>query len=162
IRFGWDDRRLIGHDGNTLGQAAFLRILPEQGLAVGLLTNGGNTRDLYQDLYRELFAGLADLAMPEPLTPPIEPVEADITPDAGTYARESVRMEVLAEGPTLRTTVLGPLAEMVPDPVDEYPLVPVGPALFAVKPPEADTWVPVTFYELPTGERYVHFGARAT
>ena len=25
IRFGWDGRRLIGHDGNTLGQAAFLR-----------------------------------------------------------------------------------------------------------------------------------------
>src|SRR5262249_61948968 len=97
-----------------------------------------------------------------PRTRPPERVGADITPYVGTYARESVRMEVLADGPTLRTTVLGPLAEMVPDPVDEYPLVPVGPALFAVKPPEADTWAPVTFYELPTGERYVHFGARAT
>ena len=51
---------------------------------------------------------------------------------------------------------------MVPDPVEEYPLVPVGPALFAVRPPEAETWAPVTFYELPTGERYVHFGVRAT
>jgi hypothetical protein len=34
-------------------------------------------------------------------------------------------MEVLAdtekhEGPMLRTTVTGPIAEMVPDPVDEY------------------------------------------
>ena len=28
--------------------------------------------------------------------------------------------------------------------------------------PEADTWAPVTFYELPGGERYVHFGVRAT
>jgi phytoene dehydrogenase-like protein len=70
--------------------------------------------------------------------------------------------KVLAEGPTLRTTILGPLAEMVPDPVEEYEMVPVGPALFAVKPPEAETWAPVTFYELPTGERYVHFGVRAT
>ena len=96
------------------------------------------------------------------MTPPTEPVDVDISPYVGTYARESVRMEVLAEGPTLRTTVLGPLAEMVPDPVEEYPMIPVGPALFAVKPPEADTWAPVTFYELPTGERYVHFGARAT
>ena len=59
-------------------------------------------------------------------------------------------------------TITGPLAEMVPDPVEEYPLVAVGPALFAVKPPEAETWAPVTFYELPTGERYVHFGVRAT
>jgi hypothetical protein len=24
------------------------------------------------------------------------------------------------------------------------------------------TWIPVTFYSLPTGERYLHFGVRAT
>ena len=162
IRFGWDGQRLIGHDGNTLGQAAFLRILPEQGLAVALLTNGGHTRDLYEDLYRELFAELADVEMPRPLTPPEEPVTVDVTPYVGRYERASVLMEVLADGPTLRTTITGPLAEMVPDPVEEYPLVAVGPALFAVKPPEAETWAPVTFYELPTGERYVHFGVRAT
>ena len=59
IRFGWDGRRLVGHDGNTIGQAAFLRVLPDAGLAVTLLTNGGNTRDLYEDLYREIFAELA-------------------------------------------------------------------------------------------------------
>jgi dipeptidyl aminopeptidase/acylaminoacyl peptidase/CubicO group peptidase (beta-lactamase class C family) len=162
IRFGWDGRRLIGHDGNTLGQAAFLRILPEQGLAVALLTNGGHTRDLYEDLYRELFAELAEVEMPHPLAPPEEPVTVDVTPYVGTYERASVLMEVLADGPTLRTTIRGPLAEMVPDPVDEYPMIPVGPALFVVKPPEAETWAPVTFYELSTGERYVHFGVRAT
>jgi hypothetical protein len=162
IRFGWHDHRLIGHDGNTLGQAAFLRLLPEQGIAVTLLTNGGNTRDLYEDLYREIFADVAGVEMAYPFTPPEQPVDVDITPYVGTYARSSVRMEVLAEGPTLRTTILGPLAEMVPDPVEEYEMVPVGPALFAVKPPEAETWAPVTFYELPTGERYVHFGVRAT
>ncbi len=83
IRFGWDGQRLIGHDGNTLGQAAFLRILPEQGLAVALLTNGGHTRDLYEDLYRELFAELADVEMPRPLTPPEEPVTVDVTPYVG-------------------------------------------------------------------------------
>ena len=87
IRFGWDGRRLIGHDGNTLGQAAFLRVLPDEGLAVTLLTNGGNTRDLYEDLYREIFAELAGVEMPRPLTPPAEPVDVDITPHLGTYER---------------------------------------------------------------------------
>jgi hypothetical protein len=62
----------------------------------------------------------------------------------------------------MRTTITGPIAEVVPDPVEELPLVPVGPALFAVRPPQAQTWAPVTFYELPTGERYLHFGVRAT
>ena len=28
IRFGWDGERLLGHDGNTIGQSAFLRVLP--------------------------------------------------------------------------------------------------------------------------------------
>ena len=75
IRFGWDGHRLIGHDGNTIGQAAFLRLLPEQGLAVTLLTNGGNAHDLYEDLYREIFAEVAGVAMPPPLAPPAEPVD---------------------------------------------------------------------------------------
>ena len=60
IRFGWDGQRLVGHDGNTIGQAAFLRVLRRtRALAVTLLTNGGHTRDLYGDLYREIFAELA-------------------------------------------------------------------------------------------------------
>jgi dipeptidyl aminopeptidase/acylaminoacyl peptidase/CubicO group peptidase (beta-lactamase class C family) len=164
IRFGWDGRRLVGHDGNTIGQAAFLRLLPDEGLAVTLLTNGGQTRDLYEDLYREIFAELADLDMPRPLSPPAEPAVVDITPHLGTYERASVRLDVFAgeDGPTLRTTITGPIAALVPDPVEEYALVPVEENLFVVRHPQAQTWTPVTFYELPTGERYVHFGVRAT
>ena len=167
IRFGWDGHRLIGHDGNTIGQAAFLRLLPEQGLAVTLLTNGGQTRDLYEDLFREIFQQVAGLRMPVPLGPPAEPVDVDPSPFLGTYERASVRLEVLAadaehETARLRTTVMGPLAELAPEPPKEYPMVAVGPSLFVVRPPEAETWFPVTFYSLPTGERYMHFGARAT
>jgi dipeptidyl aminopeptidase/acylaminoacyl peptidase/CubicO group peptidase (beta-lactamase class C family) len=164
IRFGWGDRRLIGHDGNTIGQSAFLRLLPDEGLAVTLLTNGGNARDLYEDLYREIFAELADVAMPRPLAPPAEPVPADIQPHLGRYERAGALIEVLAgdDGPVLRTTVTGPLASMVPDPVAEYAMVAVRPGLFVVREPSAQNWTPVMFYELPSGEQYVHFGVRAT
>jgi CubicO group peptidase (beta-lactamase class C family) len=164
IRFGWNGRRLIGHDGNTIGQSAFLRLLPDEGLAVTLLANGGNTRDLYQDLYREVFAELAALDMPRPLAPPAEPVSVDVQPHVGTYERAGARIEVLigADGPILKTTVTGPLAEIVPDPTTEYTLVPIEQNLFVVKDPKAQTWTPVTFYELRTGEKYVHLGVRAT
>jgi dipeptidyl aminopeptidase/acylaminoacyl peptidase/CubicO group peptidase (beta-lactamase class C family) len=164
IRFGWDGHRLIGHDGNTLGQSAFLRVLPDQGLAVALFTNGGHVRDLYQDLCQEIFEEVAGVPMPPPFAPPEEPVEVDIAPHVGVYERSSVRIDVESgpDGPLLRTTLTGPLAELAPDPVQELPMVPVGPALFAVRPGEAGTWLPVTFYELPTGDRYLHFGARAT
>jgi CubicO group peptidase (beta-lactamase class C family)/dienelactone hydrolase len=187
IRFGWDGHRLVGHDGNTIGQAAFLRVLPEAGLAVTLLTNGGHARDMHYDLYTEIFAELAGVAMPPAIQPPAEPVDADITPHLGRYERAGVLMEVLAStdkhgadnhgadnhgadnhgadnhgGPTLRTTVTGPLAAMVPDPVDEYAMTPVSPDLWLVRAPGTETWAPVTFYALPTGEKYLHFGVRAT
>ena len=164
IRFSWDGRRLIGHDGNTIGQAAFLRLLPDEGLAVTLLTNGGRTRDLYEDLYREIFAELADMTMPHPLTPPAEPVTAEVQRHVGVYERASVRAEVLAgdEGPVLRTTLTGPLAELTGEPTTEYTMVPVHQDLFVVREPQSQTWTPVTFYELPTGEKYLHFGVRAT
>jgi CubicO group peptidase (beta-lactamase class C family) len=166
IRFGWDGHRLIGHDGNTIGQAAFLRVLPEAGLAVTLLTNGGNTRDLYEDMYREIFADLADVAMPYPLGPAAGGVAIDITPHVGRYERASATIEVFEKDgtPMMRTTATGPLATLMPDPVEEFELVPADASgdLFVVRPPQVQTWAPVTFYALPTGERYLHFGVRAT
>ncbi|GAA1510056.1 serine hydrolase [Dactylosporangium maewongense] len=164
IRFGWDGHRLIGHDGNTIGQSAFLRLLPEQGLAVTLLTNGGNGRDLYDELYREIFAEAAGVAMPRPIAPPAEPVQVDFQRYLGTYERASVRIEVFERdgGPVMRSTVTGPIAELIPDPVSEYAMVPVEENLFLVKEPSAQNWAPVTFYALPTGEPYLHFGVRAT
>ncbi|WP_433061123.1 serine hydrolase [Dactylosporangium sp. CS-033363] len=163
IRFGWDGARLIGHDGNTLGQSAFLRLLPEQGLAVVLLTNGGNTKDLYQSLYREIFADLADLAMPEPLAPAPSPPAVDASRHLGVYERAGVRLEVFMEDARLRMrqTTTGPLATLVPDPVQEHDLVAIDDALFVLRPPGTQTWIPVTFYTLPTGERYLHTGLRA-
>lgn len=164
IRFDWNGERLYGHDGNTLGQAAFMRIHAGTGLAVGLLTNGGNTHDLYEDLYREIFAELGDLDMKHPLVAPEEPAAVDLDAHVGVYERASVRMEILrdSEGPRLRTEVLGHLAALVPDPVEEYPLYPVSEDRYLLRPPGTETWMPVTFYSLPTGEEYVHFGARAT
>ena len=134
IRFGWDGQRLYGHDGNTIGQAAFLRVLPGAGLAVAMLTNNDGSRDLYEDLYREIFAELAGVEMPWPLTPPQPPLEdpaGAIAPYVARYERAGVTMQVFVgdDGPMLRTTVTGPLAEMVPEPVTEYALVPYGPAL---------------------------------
>jgi hypothetical protein len=61
IRFEWGGRRLIGHDGTTIGQNAYLRLLPSHGLAVTLLTNGGHSQDLYQDLYIDGRSASADL-----------------------------------------------------------------------------------------------------
>lgn len=164
FRLTWDGRRLIGHDGSTIGQNAYLRVLPDEGLAVVLLTNGGDTDGLYEDLFREIFAELAGVATPPPLGPPPEPAAVDVGPHLGAYERASTRLEVLrgADGPVLRTTVTGPLASMVPDTVKDYALAPVEDDLFVARDPDTGHWMAVTFYGLPTGERYLHFGVRAT
>ena len=138
IRFGWDGRRLIGHDGNTLGQAAFLRVLPDEGLAVTLLTNGGNTRDLYEELYREIFGELADVEMPRPLEPPTEPVSVDSGPaSARTSGRAFGWRCSSATGTILRTTVTGPIGGLVSETVHEYPMTVVEEGLFVVRIPIA-------------------------
>ncbi|RAS70328.1 dipeptidyl aminopeptidase/acylaminoacyl peptidase [Lentzea atacamensis] len=163
IRFGWDGQRLVGHDGNTIGQSAFLRLLPEQGLAVTLLTNGGHTRELYLDLYREIFAELAGVAMPRPPEPAEAPPAVDHARYAGRYERASVRFDITEgeHGLRLKTTVTGSLAGLLPEP-PEVDLVPIGDSTFLCRDSEDESWRSVVFYELPTGERYVHAGLRAT
>ncbi|WAE75780.1 serine hydrolase [Streptomonospora nanhaiensis] len=163
IRHDWNGHRLVGHDGNTIGQSAFLRVSPETGLAVVLLTNGGHASDLYHDLYREVFRDLAGIGVPDRPAPPPVPAEVDPAPVLGTYEHAALRMEVFArDGDTvMRTTVLGPLADVDPEPEQEHVLVPVEEGFYVVRPGGMRSWAPVTFYALPTGERYAHYGSRA-
>jgi CubicO group peptidase (beta-lactamase class C family) len=161
--FDWDGHRLIGHDGNTRGQSAFLRIVPELGLAITLLTNGGNTADLYHDLFRELFAELAGITPPRPTQPPAELPTVDVSPYLGAYERAGNRVEILQgdNGLRLRSTATGFLAEVVPDPVTEYDLLPVNDTLFVYRPPGRVSWSTLVFYTLPTGESYLQSGVRS-
>jgi CubicO group peptidase (beta-lactamase class C family) len=162
IRFGWDGRRLIGHDGNTLGQAAFLRVLPDEGLAVTLLTNGGNARDLYEELYREIFRELAGSRCRVRWSRR-RAVQVDVTRASNVRARRSSPGGTRRRRrPVLRTTVTGPIAELVSEPTHEYPMVAVAEDLFVVRDPDSRTWTAMTFYDLPSGESYLHFGVRAT
>jgi CubicO group peptidase (beta-lactamase class C family) len=86
FRQAWDGRSLIGHDGDTVGQSACLRILPSEGIAVVLLTNGGPARDLYRSLYSEIFAELAGISMPPPLQPPAKrPEKFELERHLGLY-----------------------------------------------------------------------------
>lgn len=167
ILFDWDGHELIGHDGSTLGQAAFLRVLPASGLAVALLANGGHAGDLYQELFQEVFAEVAGLSMRAPLAPPDQSSPApqlDPSRYVGVYERTSVRTEIFERDGALmlQTTSTGPLAGADGvDPVHQYDLLPVEPDLFVLRAPGTVTWVPVTFYTLPDGTPYLHYGARA-
>lgn len=65
----WDGGPVIGHDGNTIGQASFLRIVPGKSVAVAILTNGGNPFTLYDAVMPRLLRELADVTVPPNPTP---------------------------------------------------------------------------------------------
>jgi CubicO group peptidase (beta-lactamase class C family) len=63
--------KVIGHDGGTIGQYSFLRVSPEKGFAVALLTNGGDAISVYQEIVSELFG--AAIRKREPTLPSPDP-----------------------------------------------------------------------------------------
>lgn len=160
IRYDWNGHRAYGHDGNVIGQSAFLRILPEAGIAVTLLTNGGNARDLFQVLYEEIFTELAGVGLPSGIAVP-EEASVDWAPHLGTYERAGVRVEFFDEDDALRLRVTNTTGVAHAGPPQVFDVHPVTDAEYAVRPPGAQTWIPVIFFELESGEPYVHMGGRA-
>jgi len=163
IRFGWDGQRLYGHDGTTFGQNAYLRVLPDAGLVVVLLTNGGHTADLFRALVGEVISELAGVTMTEQIQPAAPAPDLDLSRWTGTYERSSVRTEVTERdgGLVLRMVPTGPLADAPGHAPEELPLHAVADGLFCAQPPGQESWMAVTFYALPDGSEYVHYGVRA-
>jgi CubicO group peptidase (beta-lactamase class C family) len=114
--FDWPGGPVIGHDGGTIGQSAFLRIVPGKDVAIALLTNGGNPIAVYFEIYRHLLAELANVDIPQLPVPPANPKRIDATRYAGTYENAVGRttIEQDEDGRIWMTeTPLGELAELV-------------------------------------------------
>ncbi|SHF70126.1 CubicO group peptidase, beta-lactamase class C family [Jatrophihabitans endophyticus] len=84
--FDLDGGTVIGHDGNTIGQAGFLRISPDSDVAVALLCNGGDSHALYRDVVGKILADLAGVELPPLTVPPAEPKRVDMSRYVGTYS----------------------------------------------------------------------------
>ena len=65
----WGNRIIVGHDGDTIGQSAYLRIDPEAGIAACLLTNSAESETLYREVFSEVFGDLTGVTMPPPPRP---------------------------------------------------------------------------------------------
>ena len=114
--FDLEGGRVFGHDGGTVGQSAFLRIVPGADLAIALLTNGGNPIGLYFELYGHLLRELAGVEIPAHPVPPAEPDRIDAARFVGTYANSVGKSEITQgdDGRIWMTdTPLGELASLV-------------------------------------------------
>jgi CubicO group peptidase (beta-lactamase class C family) len=162
----WDGRRVFGHDGTSpTGQASFLRVVPDAGIAIALLANGGRTDELGRRVYHEVLPGLCGIDPPAWPSPAVDGAAAyDGIP--GRYERLGVRTDVEARHDGLRGTIelIEPLvSQLPPQPPLEFSIHPstAGDGVYVAQTdPNDDTWWPLVFVELD-GERYLHSGGRA-
>ena len=93
-RFDTASGAIIGHDGGTIGQSAFLRMVPEAGVAVVLLTNGGDTISLYREVVGHVLEALTEHTLPALPEPPSDPQRIDASRFVGTYSAEVADLTV--------------------------------------------------------------------
>ncbi|MCX5613197.1 MULTISPECIES: serine hydrolase [unclassified Streptomyces] len=161
--YDWNGVQGYGHDGASIGQYGYLRVVPSAGVAVALLTNGGGAREVYATLYRELLAELAGVTMPEPFAPQAQPPVVDFARLVGTYRREGVVITVTERdgaGHALYEFVDGMKDFSEPLQID---LLPVTETVFAgtgVGAAFSEDYTPVVFSTLPDGTGCVYIGMR--
>ncbi len=169
----WGGRTVIGHDGDTVGQSAYLRIDPEAGVAACLLTNSAQSETLYQALFGEIFGELTGATIPAPLRPaagaPNLAAEVDLGQHAGRYERTSRRFDVSVRHGQLRIvlTMTGNLAALTGSEPEELVLHPADPfdssgTRFVLRSGDDEPWVPLIFGRLGDGTPYIHLSGRVT
>jgi CubicO group peptidase (beta-lactamase class C family) len=165
----WGEVDVIGHDGNSIGQNAFMRVAPKHRFGFCLQTNVESALNLYRELAALLFGDRLGVApRPDPAARASAAV-GDPARYVGTYRREGVLFEVAeADGGTLVATFTitrdTPDVEGLPPMVD-LPLRPVTrDDAFLLKLPIADSDLLAVFFNAdePGGRpEYMHFGGRA-
>jgi CubicO group peptidase (beta-lactamase class C family) len=184
----WDGRMIVGHDGDTVGQSAYLRIDPEARLAVCLLTNTAESVPLFQELFSEVFGTLAGITMPAVPLPLGSPTgrngsqagsngsqaaaagpggaDAGMKELAGRYERTSRRFDVSVRDGQLHViiTVTGNLADLVDSEPEELVLHPADTSgrRFVLRSRDDEPWAPLSFGQLPDGTPYIYMGSRVT
>ncbi len=164
----WGDVSVVGHDGNSIGQNAFMRVAPAHGFGFCLQTNVDSALTMYRELAAWLFgARLGVGPRPDPARLPSMAV-ADPARYTGTYEREGLTIVVKPLDAGLGADVTPSHAVAVDQgwpPLLDLPLVPVErPDSFLLRLPIADADLLAVFFDPddPNGRpTHVHFGGRA-
>jgi CubicO group peptidase (beta-lactamase class C family) len=165
----WDGHQVVGHNGATVGQFAYLQAFPDLGVAICLLTNGPGAGMLWTELRHALLEpyGLdTPIAITKPPAVPYlvtEPVAV-----VGTYGRISEQFEVRRTADGLEVEICP--TEDYPDP-DERPevmeLIPIDQDQFVGRSDPSLTWSvfshgSFTPEQNAAGGDYLYTGTRLT
>ncbi|MGI8406287.1 MAG: serine hydrolase domain-containing protein [Thermomicrobiales bacterium] len=92
--------KIIQHGGSTMGFRAMLRIAPERGFAIALLTNGDSGTSAYDSIFEWAVQHYLDCTIPKPT--PASPSKKALDSLTGLYGRQNMRMDVTREDDKLR------------------------------------------------------------
>jgi len=98
--------KVIGHDGNTSGQTAFLRVVPDKQIAVAVLTNRDHVNEVIVPLMNRLIDGWAGTAT-SGARQAVEGLRVDLERLVGDYANIASRNSIHIVDGTLRLTGSG-------------------------------------------------------
>jgi len=168
--FDWGGRRVVGHDGGTIGQLAYLRFVPDAGVALGLLTNGGDGDGCFRELAATLLRESCGVVVPQPAAPAAQPAapaaEAALL---GRWEQAAMRLTVTRgeRGPVAVAEALDPLeqaaaggeraaCELAPLDPDRGRWLLRAPGIVT----HGEDWAPLALFE-HDGVRYAHLAGRA-
>jgi hypothetical protein len=153
---------VFGHDGSTIGQAAWLRYHSKSGTVFALLTNGGNGKAVASELLREVFGEAAGIApRPAPVARP--GLKLNASRYVGRYVNVMESVDVMEEDGELVATITPSPAAAVIAGTRRVTLAPVSDELMVGVAPgytEAATY----HFLMPDSEgraQILHSGVRA-
>jgi CubicO group peptidase (beta-lactamase class C family) len=164
--FDWHGEPVYGHDGNTIGQGAYLRILPDAHIVLAMLTNGALRDSFYTKVFNEILTALGMVTIPH-LPEPDRALELDLSEYEGRYERPGgSRYTVSATGGQLAvTTHLDPMQAAVlrrPTSITRA-LLPISATHFLMPTDDPlEDMQTIAIYDFEDGRaRYLHHGLRA-
>jgi CubicO group peptidase (beta-lactamase class C family) len=160
---------VVGHDGNSIGQNAFMRVAPGERFGFCLQTNTESALNLYRELAAWLFGERLGVGpRPDP-TELAEPSVADPGRYAGTYEREGLTFAVRTDDAGRLLASVTPTHAVAESqgwpPMIDLPLRPASrDDSFLLKLPIADADLLAVFFDPddPAARpSHLHFGGRA-
>lgn len=155
--------RVWGHDGGTNGQHSALRVYPDHGLSVVVLTNGGHGVALHRELVPEVARVVAGVQPPPAPIPAAAWTSSETDRLVGRWTDGGT--ELVVERTTAgvvaavrpRTTLNGAPVDV---PLDRAPLRRVQPGRGIWRRPGETTWTAVELSRDPAARDHLHLGLR--
>lgn len=160
----WHGYTVYGHDGSTIGQNARMRILPDDDVALVLLSNGDPREGRHREIFNLILTQLGTATIP-PLPIPDPALTLNPARYIGVYERPGTRFEVTGEHGRLRLHLdVDPMQAAImgtPDRIT-HDLLPIDDTHFLLPPntPLEDMQTAAIFSFHNGRARYLHTNAR--